>query len=129
PVRCLCLVVRVDGTEFRTLASFTSSGRRDDARRSVSILLVPSAEERCSWTASSARSLPEEVERPLVCCCLCVEEAIGRCSKVLSNRGRGSRIRGSGGGSGCERWQRTMQRQEEEGAAVRLPTGSSGAGH
>ncbi|RRT48083.1 hypothetical protein B296_00043891 [Ensete ventricosum] len=75
------------------------------------ILLVPSAEERRSWTASSARLLPEEVERPLVCCCLCVEEAIRRCGKVLSNRGRGSRLRGSGGGSGYKGWQRTMQRQ------------------
>ncbi|RRT37986.1 hypothetical protein B296_00054836, partial [Ensete ventricosum] len=58
-----------------TSASFTSSGRRDDAGRSVPILLVPSAEERHSWTTSLARSLPEEVERPLVCCCLLVEEA------------------------------------------------------
>ncbi|RZR88975.1 hypothetical protein BHM03_00016632 [Ensete ventricosum] len=46
---------------------------------------------------------------PLVCCCL--EEVIGRCSKVLSNRGRGSQLRDSSGGSGCERWQRTMQGQ------------------
>ncbi|RWW55772.1 hypothetical protein BHE74_00037550 [Ensete ventricosum] len=72
-------------------------------------------------------SLSEEVERPLVCCCLCVEEAIGRCDKALSNRGRGSRLHGSG----CEQWQRTMQRQgRKKGARCsgRLPAGRSGAG-
>ncbi|RZS16342.1 hypothetical protein BHM03_00048319 [Ensete ventricosum] len=39
------------------------------------MMLVPSAEERRNWIASSAKSLPEEVERPMVCCCLLVEEA------------------------------------------------------
>ncbi|RWV83922.1 hypothetical protein GW17_00054409 [Ensete ventricosum] len=75
------------------------------------ILLVPSAEERRSWTASLARLLPEEVERPLVCYCLHMEETIRRCGNVLSNRGRGSRLRGNDGGSGCEGLQRTMQWQ------------------
>ncbi|RWW38319.1 hypothetical protein BHE74_00056459 [Ensete ventricosum] len=34
---------------------FTSSGRRDDAGRSVPISLAPLVEERRSWTASSAK--------------------------------------------------------------------------
>ncbi|RWW20370.1 hypothetical protein BHE74_00021253 [Ensete ventricosum] len=38
-----------------TSASFTSSGRRDNAGRSVPILLDSSAEERRSWIASSTK--------------------------------------------------------------------------